>query len=520
MQMSDKLINVMVVEDEPVILKHTIEKIEKADSAFKVTSSALNGKEALSKIPSHKPDIVFTDIRMPVMDGIELIRKIRLDYPEMPVVVLSGYNEFEYAQQAIRLGVSEYLLKPLGEEQLNQTLKNLKSSLQLKYETLEISILSSELNGQSTDIMTPSSLKKSKFSMYLINICHLCNHLLSIHNSQLFSKLWSGIDWDMVIGKLAINIQNWWVVDEKMPNRKILLISSSQVTPQEIQDTAKVLQDTLIGYISPYPLNISTEYAFFHYSEIWVKAQRLRSQLEKSLVLGNSKVIAGLEENRNIDFPAKLIGTNTENTITSLIATDNKELLRKEIFKLFNSWEEYQYPQRSIEKALSQLFQIFQKSRITAIEADINDVESSILDKITSSTDFPGLYGFIWDSIKEVFIDEEPKKEYTHELVESIEQYLKMNYTEDISLEYLAKKFNFTSAYLTKIFKKYKNESPLKYLINLRINEAKHLISQHTELDMKTVAEMVGYYNQHYFSKVFKSMVGITPSEYRLDKAE
>lgn len=518
MLMADQLIKVMVVEDEPIILHNIVKKIEKIDSCFKVIDSAFNGKEALNKILSLKPDVLFTDIRMPVLDGIELIKRIREESLDICVVVLSGFDDFEYAQQAIRLGVKEYLLKPLVEDQLAQTLNKIKTSIRKSYESLEISILSSRLSGQNTDDVPPSSLKDSKFSMFLICIGHLSSHLLLMSQPQRFFDFWSAIDWKEIVDELPGNIPNWWLVDEKMVNQKFLIISSQDMTLEEIKDIAEKLKNKLDKYVTPFCVNISTEYCFYPYNEIQGMAQKLRNQLEKGLVMGISKIIESTERINN-DFSFQPIGSNLANTINSMITSKKYNMLNQTLFKLFQSWEESNYSQRAIEKALSQLINIFQRSSMNSSLSDVNDVEASIQEKISVSADFKSLYGFIWDSIKEVFLQEELKKEYTAELVENIEQYLKTNYTVDISLEDLAGKFNFTSAYLTKIFKKYKKESPLKYLINLRMEEAKRLMIQNRELDIKTIAELVGYYNQHYFSKVFKSLVGKTPTEYRTEKA-
>jgi YesN/AraC family two-component response regulator len=102
----------MVVEDEALILDHLVSKIEALPLPLVVSATATNGEDAFRLIEQAPPDIVFTDIRMPLMNGLELSQRIHERYPSVAVVIISGYNEFEYARQALRYNVSDYLLKP------------------------------------------------------------------------------------------------------------------------------------------------------------------------------------------------------------------------------------------------------------------------------------------------------------------------------------------------------------------------------------------------------------------------
>ena len=96
--MREPMIRALVVEDEPMILKYIVKKINELDKGFEVIDTAINGQEALKKIYELRPDVVYTDIRMPVMDGIALVKNLRVSFPDMPVVILSGYSDFEYMQ--------------------------------------------------------------------------------------------------------------------------------------------------------------------------------------------------------------------------------------------------------------------------------------------------------------------------------------------------------------------------------------------------------------------------------------
>ncbi len=117
---------VVVAEDELLILQNTIEKIHKLDLGFHVAASAQTGVQALEKIEEFNPSLLITDIRMPVMDGLELIERARETRPDLDCIVISGYADFEYAQRACRLHAFDYLLKPVEVSALRDALERLR----------------------------------------------------------------------------------------------------------------------------------------------------------------------------------------------------------------------------------------------------------------------------------------------------------------------------------------------------------------------------------------------------------
>ena len=120
------MIRVMIVEDEPHAQRRLQRMIERLDDFFRVEATALDGEEALERLKTVRCDVVFTDIRMPIMDGTELMQRVRRQYPEIMLVVLSGYSDFSYVSEAVRSQAVDYLLKPLTEEALAKLLAQLK----------------------------------------------------------------------------------------------------------------------------------------------------------------------------------------------------------------------------------------------------------------------------------------------------------------------------------------------------------------------------------------------------------
>jgi len=121
--------SVIVADDEKLISKNISRKIEQTCDAFKVVGMAGTGLEAFEMAQQCLPDVVFSDIKMPEMDGIELIKRLKNHNPSVLTVIVSGYNDFEYARAAIQYGASDYLLKPVNPEELKKLLQRLEAEL-------------------------------------------------------------------------------------------------------------------------------------------------------------------------------------------------------------------------------------------------------------------------------------------------------------------------------------------------------------------------------------------------------
>lgn len=124
-----ELYRIILVDDEEEVRKSIIRKIDWEAVGFSVVGDAENGEDALEKIEALEPDVVLTDIRMPYMDGLTLAERIRQKYPSMKIVIFSGFDDFEYAKKAIKLNVTEYILKPVNVEELTAILKRIRGNL-------------------------------------------------------------------------------------------------------------------------------------------------------------------------------------------------------------------------------------------------------------------------------------------------------------------------------------------------------------------------------------------------------
>lgn len=157
--------SVVVAEDEELLLHNLVKKVEASDTDFEVVGTAQTGTQVYELVKKLNPDLVITDIRMPVMDGITLIKKIRENYPLIDFIIISGYSDFEYTKSAIQLKVSEYLLKPVDTEELKVALLKIRNAYKLQQSAFE------DIFNPSTTRNTPAQIASILKDYISIHYC-------------------------------------------------------------------------------------------------------------------------------------------------------------------------------------------------------------------------------------------------------------------------------------------------------------------------------------------------------------
>lgn len=229
-----KPIHFIVAEDEPLLLRTLVNQIQKTDHAFQVILAAADGESVLRFMESSQiPDVIITDIHMPVMDGISLLKAAERDYPAVKKVIVSGYSEFEYAQQALKLNVIDYLLKPVKKQELEDLLAKLKTRIE----------------GERSSLKSPSLLANRQYSaeemvrsvaeFIKMNYCHEISleeiarqfNINASHLSRMFLKY---------IGEPPSK----YILSLRINKAKQLLSLKKELSVKEIGET--------VGYPDPY----------------------------------------------------------------------------------------------------------------------------------------------------------------------------------------------------------------------------------------------------------------------------
>lgn len=506
--------NVVVAEDEPIILENIVTKIEQTDLNFKVVSTAMNGRDALQLIEQLKPDVLFTDIQMPAMDGLELIKQAKAIKPDIEIVIISGYNDFSYAQQGIRLGVTDYILKPIKKDVLLQTITDVKKKLEQKVGTLEKDIIEKMFYGIKPIEAPPKYLINKKFQIHLICIGNLYTFTADVLDTDYYDRLWSMIDFPNIVDRYWDESVSWWIIDDKIFNQKFLVV----VDDEHVANTTELMNAISSSLLDSIPVTICTEELPVGLEEFRDTSRSLRTSLERNLLYCRSSLIL-IRNRRPADRPAYNFDSVHMNSIKTLMDQQQFDSMQSELQHLFIYWETSNITQRLLEKQLvnltTELMLIvgYEDNRI------LTSIEKELYEIVAMSSHYNSLFSDVLRVLNSYLGDYiYPRKkgnDTAEELYYKLEEYIRSNMSEPITVSTLAEKFNFNSSYIIRVFKKYSGEPPMKFLTSLRINEAKRLIESQTGLDFKIIAEIIGYSEQHYFSRVFKNITGMSPSEYR-----
>lgn len=505
-------VKVLVVEDEILLLNNIKKKIAAASSDFQVSGDAFNGKEALALIKKIHPDVIFTDIRMPVMDGLELAKTVYNDYPDIYIVIISGYDDFDYARTALQYRVYDYLLKPLKLDALAALLNSLGAEIRKKRDHKLYSLLYGQLNNNQlppSDLPFIREIAERKFTCFLVCFGNLHTHCQqSALPDQNQADSFSCLPWEALFASAPFDISDFWVFPQQFDNIKLILTGDLNSSPQ---DVGLFIQKSLIQLLSGPNVTLAcgqSQVSFSHLHSEWVS---LRKLLFSSLIIGSSSLLP--KPGPSAVLPPAVFPAASISYFYSLIHTSNTAGFMKALKPMFQEWEENRYPQQWIEKMLMQLFTILQQCLYFS-DLDYEQMQSAVYFSLeTQPTLSDGAERIIQEFVYWIKLNKSVPSEI-ETAIEEMDSYIRLHYKESINIAELAKNYHFNHSYLTRVFKKQKGQSPLKLINELRIHDACELLSD-SVFSIKEISEMLGFTDQHYFSRIFKDFTGQNPKEYR-----
>ena len=255
---------IMLVEDEPPILNMMEDMINSSDAEFEVSSTAYNGRDALRILESEVPDVIITDIRMPFVNGLEIIKKVNELYPRVICVILSGYNDFEYARSALRQRVFDYLLKPIQPDLLDSLLERLFEHIKKESLGAEYRYFNNLINNEQTDLETKMSLSLP-YKMYYIVLVY-AGTLSSYQYDYLNPRrdFWNSIDISDLSSRLISKDKKLWILNSKYFNGKIFIFSSNSESDNYMKSACSLMMDYL--KLEDMPVNIISGLRNFKYT--------------------------------------------------------------------------------------------------------------------------------------------------------------------------------------------------------------------------------------------------------------
>lgn len=499
---------VMLVEDEPPILNMIKDIINSYDNDFHVCFTAYNGRDALKHMEKNIPEVLITDIRMPFVDGLELISKVNELYPDVICIILSGFSDFEYARSAIRLNVFDYLLKPIQLSALKNLFSKIKDILDQKKSELEYELLNAMINYPDAKITENLNFRYSEYYILIAYAGPLSNQLYDLINSG--RDFWNTIDFNVFLNHVHNRNEKIWMLNGKYLNEKIFVIGSENRN----LELTKQLGNELLNFLKndSIPVNIIESKAFISPSEIGATIKRLTGILSREIIFAHSNIFFEEEKKFNTVF----ITPEIEKRFVNLIQNNKYDAFKKAFKALVNEWEEMKYAQIVLQTLLNYLVNLFQAQK-GKIDTNLKEIYVNVNEILTNSMNYSDLYEnfcVIFKNFYELCLENSQNNRTAKELVDKIENYLIENYTKNITYKVFYELFGYNEAYITNLFRNIKGISPSKYITKLRIEKAKELILRQPDILLKNVSEMLGYDDPLYFSRVFKDLTGFSPREY------
>lgn len=527
---------VLIVDDE-IRINKLIEKLIKWESlGLSFAGSADNGATALSFIKQFNPDIVITDIRMPIINGLELIRLTKEFNPNTRIIVISGYKEFEYAHKALQYGVNDYLLKPINEDELNSVLHKIVEAFQVADQRTADQKKANRIINQSEQIL------KSNFLNNLIDNSKNINSMIA---SETYNIALDAPCYTSFVVKLdclninSINENLEQVVTGKITN--IIQNNLKEVVTEAIVTTKKFM---FIYCIVNY---FDTEKKLFKSSlrKILLETQEYLSNLECYMVtigLSNERGDIGeirfaiSEAYQAVQNRIKL-GVEKIISINHLNCTDinpAEDYLAPHFKTLLTSIENYS--DINFEQAINDIYSIF----MTNVNLDYSacyEIADNIVDFFTGHQNFNKaefskqvaliktqcMHAYSISALKNIlksrlgawlkaglqsveFLNGRP--------VRTAKEYIQTHYNKKITLEDIADIVDLNPVYFSTLFKKETGSNFSTYLLNIRIAKAKSLLKEGNDT-IAAVAEKVGYKDARFFSQTFTKEVGVKPVVFR-----
>ncbi len=497
--MSDK-ITVIIVEDEERIRNSLRALIEEISDDFEVVGCVSDGHEAIKLIKEQSPQLMFTDIQMPNMDGIELLEQVHENYPNLVTVVVSGHSDFMYAQKSMRYGVYNYLLKPVERQQLTETLNEIKNLVSRTRNKNNSNVAYSKNYNILTD-------EKTRFMLAIICIGNLINneHSESVHRH--YEQLMNSTDLESMLGHYLTN--EWFLVDEYMVNEKALVIKCDDY------DTAK-LYDFLVNKISEESdINITMICLKQSVSkaELPHGIKTLRHLLRENLVVGEGSYNSFEEPTELRADTLELIKAKLKSATKNYLLLEDFDKYLKDIDSVFKSIVRNNCSQMVVEKTCVNIFTLLELSEKGFDFAKLDFLKNSMLNIIALTHHSNDLCELLSHEMMGIVDQTEYTKVSARD--DKLVRYVNDNYLKIEGLDEVADKFGYNYSYVSRMFKKLTGLSMNQYIRSKRISLAKSLIEQYEHTPLSEIGTMCGYEDSKYFSRIFKSETGVSPSEFR-----
>ncbi len=479
----------LIVEDEKLIRQGIRVMVQRSGVPIEMILECSNGVEALEILKQQQVDVMFTDIRMPKMDGIELVQKVQELEHKPFIVAISGYDDFSYAVEMLRNGVQEYILKPVEREKIVDILKKLDGKItdqknenvvDQKIGRQQIKYLLSNPNATESEIALLKRKYERTFYPDGYVICQYESNVEIEENEAIIEFT------EVCEGGLCI-------VDEK---------DVGAFLKSELPEKAVGISSMHHGFEE---LKTAFEEAGTARMSAFVRMRQVT--YEETVEV---KIPQGLIENA-----AKLLSEQARMQRMQLIGTEKTTDLIEQWERLFS---ETKMEHITLSDFISEI-QLFVKEVGKIYRNSVTDEQLKNLEKYNHILGYPDVEAYQNDLMDWIIalheqINDTQDNNRNHQKMKKAVEYVQENYNKDLNMAVVSNYISMNYSMFSFAFKQYTGSNFVNYLKDIRIREAKKLL---TETDMRVIeiSREVGYDNEKNFMKIFKSSCGVSPTEYR-----
>jgi len=507
----------ILADDEPIILRGLERIIDWKSLEIEIIGTALDGSEAMKLIETLKPDIFISDINMPKFSGIELLKQLKDKKYAPKVIFISGYQEFEYARDALKYGAVDYLLKPINEKQLTLALKSIiaekieKNGLE-EHRKVHLTLIKDEKTDTvENDLITAKQHiinTKSYFSM----LCCGFDNKVSEKDEDFEITLFSTMN---RIEQWLEDIEGHWVFHK---NKRIYILIYHEAE-REVEALVSRVPNELIHMIASelgVSISVSTGKIVKEINKIKESYQMAEDGMELNYFYGKKAVI-NYQENRHYKYNLEDYYSAQIKILDSIMSYDKSKINRSvvyymDIVKDISLWDK----KSAINYCLATVVFIVKHIKDSVIQIENTDIE--YIKGILNATCYYNEMIVAMSQYFEKILDEIASIVSLNESSEinKVKSYIQEHYNEIIKLETLADLVYMNPNYFSGYFKKHVGVKFKEYLTNIRINEAEKIMMS-TDKKIYEIAEAVGFSDYRHFSEVFKKIKGKSPSDYKND---
>lgn len=502
----------LIVDDEKTTREGLLSVIDWKQFPIRIVGEAADGLEAIQKIYEWKPDILICDIKMPHIDGITLITKIRDDFPDMQIIFLSGYSDKEYLKQAIRLKAVDYLDKPFRPLELMQVIEQACLRLEkLSEKQVDLSAaLTRVLLGDMQVEKLPAKLCPVDFTLSYTTLVISFNQAVIYSNTNFYDTVESN-DIGLFLQLNLPRYQEYIARMIRLPYYAYILHNRYIIHMNTDQDISSLteLVSTFLNCIPEHRPIIAIAFSrCLHGMENLRSSYREALDSKRNYLEGYGKVYSPQPESAFQKYRPELF---VPAKITEAISLHNFTDATYLMSEYFNSLKHCR--NRDIPLINNDLITLALKI-MELLHPGEDIYQFSTIEKIRLHyTCIDDIYAFL-NSLVDQLVDQTKTLTPKNRAVYNIEHYIIDHYMEDLSLPQIAKQVYLTPTYMCHLYKKETGKTIVQFLTEIRMKKALELL-KNPDISLNTLSEMAGYKTPNYFTKAFTSYYHISPTKMR-----